>query len=872
MKIKKAYFEIIRCVYICALTAYTILREVIPLQAIVGNGLVTAAFFGFGLLIVALNLWLDRDHATKANVGLFIAFLAVCGISTLINFKYDFISNVKAIAWMCLFFFLIYPCGFHHKERNKKDITAIFITAIILFSLSVLISLPMYFFSINYTYLGTNQFDNVLTQGFHKDYLRLWGIFCDPNTASVYSFVVLLMSLYLFIKTKSISARIGLVLADIFIVIFIVLSGSRTAKIAIAITCAWIVFYVLYTLLREKTKLKRIGFSFLSVILSLIASYSVLETVSFALPYAKRGLRSICSTSFIHSIHEGYDDLYKATNLNIVDGFLSEDSMSDKEDDKDESLDRPDLSGKEDISNGRFAKWEDALEIFMAAPIFGASPRGASSFGQAHCPDNEISLYQKAAHNFVLEIMMGTGIAGLLIVLAILLNVAFIILKTTVRKRFYANYFVYSSILLMLVCSSMFLSDLFFNLTFGGLAFWLVMGIINGEDKNLSCSELQQRETDGKERILIYGPKDPVGGVEKIVLEYVKTIMASHDNVSFDFLQYGENFSLEKELTELGCRVFYLPSRKKHYFKYKKALEDIFLKTPYSAVWGNYSGLTNIDLLILAKKYHVPVRIAHSHSTKLYWGSPLMKYVVYLLHYYNKLWLGDYATDYWACSMVAGTFMFPKSAQKKVQIIPNAVDTTKFYPDESIGTSMRAELGIEKDAIVIGHVARMCEVKNQLFLLNVVAQAMQSNSKVRLLFVGDGELRESLEMETKRLNISDKVIFLGMRQDIPDLLRAMDVFVLTSFSEGLSVSAVEAQACGVPCVLPTSVSVETDITGDTIFIPLNDSTQIWADKILQQAQIKKENIKEIIETSGYEIYSASEQVLNLFFATEAEKL
>lgn len=870
MKIKKAYFEIIRCVYICALTAYTILREVIPLQAIMGHGLVTAAFFGFGLLIVALNFWLDRDHATKANVGLFIAFLVVCGISTLINFKYDFISNVKAIAWMCLFFFLIYPCGFHCKERNKKDITAIFITAIITISVLLLISIPMYFFNVDYTYLSDKMLWGTGNQGFSREFMRLWGVFGDPNTAACYSFIVLFMSCYLFKEKKNMAVRILLVLACIQILLFIVLSGSRSVKLVAFLASGWGAFYIFMTLIKGKF-FRRMAFSCLAGILAIVASYGLISGVTYALPYAKKGVIAVCSPSVSRSIHIAYDSFYKFGEVEITSGYLSDESVGTLPDDG-EALDRPDLENKGDVSNGRFEIWEAAVELFLASPIFGVSPRGAFYFGKDKLPDNYIGKYGVATHNFLLDILTGTGIVGFFIILLVLYNVAIYILKNTLRKKFNYQYLLYSSIFFTIFISSMFVSDLVFNLTFGGLAFWLVMGLINGEDKNVSCSELQQRETDGKKRILVYGPKDPVGGVEKIVVEYVKTIMASHDNVSFDFLQYGENFSLEKELTELGCRVLYLPSRKKHYFKYKKALEDIFLKTPYSAVWGNYSGLTNIDLLILAKKYHVPVRIAHSHSTKLYWGSPLMKYVVYFLHYYNKLWLGDYATDYWACSTVAGKFMFPKSVQEKMQIIPNAVDTTKFYPDERIGANVRAELGIEEDAIVIGHVARMCEVKNQIFLLNVAAQAMQCNSKVRLLFVGDGELRESLEMETKRLDIRDKVIFLGTRQDVPDLLRVMDVFVLPSLSESFGYSAVEAQACGVPCVLSDRVPRASNISGLTEFLTLEVSCETWAEKILQQAQIKKENIKEIIETSGYEIYSASEHVLNLFFATEAEKL
>ena len=865
MKIKRS-FGVIRCVYLCVLTAYTILREIIPLQSFVGNGLVVAAVFGVGLLMIAASLWLDRDHATKANMGLFIAFLAVCSISTLINFRYEFLSNVKAIAWMALFFFLVYPCGFHHKDGQKKDITAIFVTSIVTLSIAVLISLPMYFFNLQYTYVTASQFDNVLAQGFHKEYLRLWGIFNDPNTAAVYSFVALLMSVYLFRKKKCLGTRIPLVVADVFIVLFVVLSGSRTARVAVIVACAWLAFYSVYTLLKKQKQLCRIAYSAISVLLAVVLSYGALTGIAYALPTVKRGVNSLCSPSVEKSVHLFYDDLYGATDMKITDGFFDEEEFIENEgteQPEEDIVNRPDLEGKEDVSNGRFAKWGDYLKIFSTAPIFGASPRGISSYGKVNCPDTDVARYGYVSHNFLLEVLTGTGLAGFFIVLLMLINAAVIILRTTFKKQFAFKYLIHSCILLTLVCSSMFLSDLFFNLTFGGLAFFLALGFVNGENGYVDLDGLEKEE-DGKKRILVYGPKDPIGGVEKIVYEYVKAITARHSDISFDFLQYGENFSMEKDLTELGCRVLYLPSRGKHFLRYKAALEKIFANTRYTAVWGNYSGLTNIDLLVLAKKYHVPVRIAHSHNSRLAWGSPIMKYVVYALHYYNKLFVTDYATDFWACSALAGEFMFPKATHSDMRIIVNAVDVDKFAPNKTLRERVREELGLEKDGVAIGNVARMCYQKNQEFLLNVTAELIKRAPNAKVLLVGEGELREELQAQAESLQITENVLFLGLRQDVPDLLQAMDVFVLTSRFEGLSVSAVEAQASGLPCVLPTTVSPATDVSGLVEFVSLEEPYAVWSEKILQQAQTKAENVKEKIIASGYEITSAAEVLYSLF--------
>lgn len=364
-------------------------------------------------------------------------------------------------------------------------------------------------------------------------------------------------------------------------------------------------------------------------------------------------------------------------------------------------------------------------------------------------------------------------------------------------------------------------------------------------------------------RILVYGPKDPVGGVEKIVFEYVKNIMKNHDDVSFDFLQYGSGFSMEKEITDLGCRVLYLPGRK-NFFAYKSALRRIFAENKYSAVWGNYSGLTNIDLLTFAKKYNVPVRIAHSHSSKFYWGNALMRFVVPTLHYLNSLRIGACGTHFFACSDSAGEFMFPSWLQNRVEIVPNAVDLSKFTRDPEKRADARAEFSIADDNVVVGHVARMCEVKNQSFLLESIAAALKLNPKVKLLFVGDGEYREIVEEKIKALGITDAVILTGQREDAARLYQAMDVFVLTSFSEGLSVSAVEAEASGVPCVLPTTVSKQTDISGCVKFLPLEEGKDEWAKTMLEWAECDTACARENIIKSGFDMQTASENLYKKF--------
>lgn len=854
---KQQILNTVSCVYLCAIIVYTLLREIVVLDKFIGNPLLSYAFFGIGFLIIGAKWIYDRAFFQIRNIWILIGFLAVCAISSVLNFRFELVSNVKAIGWMSIFFLLVYPSGYRCAVHKSREMNAVFVTAVITMWVLVALSLPMYFCDIDYTFYKES--GALTNQGFSQQYLRLWGLFQDANCAAVYCCVTLIITMYLFRKTHKIVARILLAIAALSMVMYIVLTGSRTVQLVATIVGAWAALYSSFTRIAAKA-FKRYALSVLCCALAAAVLHFAFVGIRFSLPYVKYGVVSISNGNVINSIHSAYDCVYRFGDVNVVDGFLVEGDLPADGENELEILDRTDLEGKEDISNGRFTKWSDAIKIFSESPIFGVSPRGISAFGKVHQPDTNIAKYGYSTHNFFLEILTGTGVVGFAVALFILLKTASSILKITFNKRFSKGMLLMSSTVLMLVGASFFESDLFFILTFGGLIFWLMLGNIARLDTNKDIEDPAESGSDRTPAVLVYGLKDPAGGVEKIVLEYVRNITKQH-NIRFDFLVFGENFSKENEIDEMGCRVIYMPSRKADMRGYKRKMNTLFSQNDYCAVWGNYSGLTNIDILTFAKSHNIPIRIAHSHVSRLYWGSRLMKYVVFILHHYNKLRLAGYVTHYWACSEVSKKFMFPKSAQDLTTLVNNAVDTTVFCPDEADREATRKSLGVD-DNIVVGHVARMCDVKNQTFLLKVVSEAVKLDPKVKLLFVGDGELNEQLHNEAENLGINDSVIFTGARTNVPSLLRAMDVFVLTSLSEGLSVSAVEAQSSGLPCVLSSAVSPDTDISGNVKFIELSKGEHEWAEAVLQLAQKPVSAPGQRIAESGYDI---AEQSQKLFF-------
>ena len=101
--------------------------------------------------------------------------------------------------------------------------------------------------------------------------------------------------------------------------------------------------------------------------------------------------------------------------------------------------------------------------------------------------------------------------------------------------------------------------------------------------------------------------------------------------------------------------------------------------------------------------------------------------------------------------------------------------------------------------------------KNQIFLLEIFEKVLKKCSSARLVLVGVGTLKNKIEQIIKEKNLQDKVLLLGLRSDIPELLQAFDCYVFPSLFEGLVISAIEAQASGLPCILADTLPKEAFI-------------------------------------------------------------
>ena len=162
----------------------------------------------------------------------------------------------------------------------------------------------------------------------------------------------------------------------------------------------------------------------------------------------------------------------------------------------------------------------------------------------------------------------------------------------------------------------------------------------------------------------------------------------------------------------------------------------------------------------------------------------------------------------------------------KIVTILNGIDLAKFR--KTPGSITRMLLGIQPEELVIGTVGRLAQVKNYELLIQAISEASHAGVHPRLLFVGDGPSRSRLESLTEQHHLEKQVLFLGDRSDVPELLNIMDIFVLPSFSEGLSNSIMEAMAVGIP-VIASDVGGNPELVshGETGFLfPSCDATAL----------------------------------------------
>ena len=349
-------------------------------------------------------------------------------------------------------------------------------------------------------------------------------------------------------------------------------------------------------------------------------------------------------------------------------------------------------------------------------------------------------------------------------------------------------------------------------------------------------------------------------GLETMIMNYYREF--DRDRVQLDFLVHrGWRGDYEDEIESLGGRIYRAPRLyPQHCLSYRRFMRRFFAERPYPVVHSHIDAMSAFPLA-MARDCGVPVRIAHSHSESI---DRDVKLPIKMAARRN---LPNVATHYWACSKSAGLFLFGEKNLDKVHVVRNAVDLEAYRFDSGARESVRRELDIADGQLAVGHVGRFSKVKNHAHLINLLVELRARGVDAVLVLCGGGELHDDLQNMVRKSGLDAYVRFLGVRDDVPRIVNAFDVFVFPSLYEGISLALIEAQANGLPVLASDAVS------GESLMLPTAESMSLelpigdWAEAAIRlSCGGRAEGTIEVLTDAGYEIHRAAKELAEAYFA------
>lgn len=305
------------------------------------------------------------------------------------------------------------------------------------------------------------------------------------------------------------------------------------------------------------------------------------------------------------------------------------------------------------------------------------------------------------------------------------------------------------------------------------------------------------------------------GGAETMIMNLYRNI--DRMRIQFDFFLVNTGVSYyEPEIEKLGGRIFVTSKRSQNLFKYCKDLFYTIKKYNYNVVHIHTSHVSSSLIpAVISFMAGARIRICHSHNTQC---KPIW------LHKIFRPFLNLFLTKRLACGEMAGKWMYGN--HKKFEILPLPVDCKKFEFSDSERKRQREELNITNE-FVIGHVGRFEYQKNHEYLIDIFADIVGVTENVKLVLIGDGNLKENIRNKIKKLNLEDKIIFTGVIKDVYNKMNAFDCILFPSYYEGFPTVILEAQANGLPCFISDTITKEIKLTDLVYFLPLSNDKELW---------------------------------------------
>lgn len=368
-----------------------------------------------------------------------------------------------------------------------------------------------------------------------------------------------------------------------------------------------------------------------------------------------------------------------------------------------------------------------------------------------------------------------------------------------------------------------------------------------------------------KKKVLIVIQQLRRGGVEVAAVNFSSHI--DQDKYEFTYYLQKVESKQDEELIEIinksNSKVIVRPHTAKNYIQqYQDALR-VMRAGKYDIVHSHvmfYNGI----IMLAAKMSGIKKRVSHSHATE--WNrKETLPFKIYRA-FMRKL-INMFATDKLACSTAAGNYMYGKKEYAADgTFLANGIEIERYALSNDMRAKKRAELSIRKDEILVGHIGTIYRIKNQVFLVEIFAEMLKSNSNLKLILAGEIVDGDIIKEKSRELGVEDKVFMLGQRTDVAELLQAFDIMIFPSLNEGLPVSLIEAQASKLPCLISDRVTAEVKFNSNVDFMPLEVDAEKWSSRAFELLKTDRNGIDITALSETYDINKVAQKLDDIYSA------
>ena len=321
------------------------------------------------------------------------------------------------------------------------------------------------------------------------------------------------------------------------------------------------------------------------------------------------------------------------------------------------------------------------------------------------------------------------------------------------------------------------------------------------------------------------------GGGGRMLLNYYSNMDRSVFH--FDIVAHGfGKAAFDDAFTAMGSEIIHVTPKKvsaiKNFFEIVKAIRS----KKYDIVYA-HQNLASAPALLAAWLCGVRVRICHSHS---YVKGVDISFITRLM----RLLIRIFATDFFACSQVAGRYLFGSRWNSEGNIVLNAFDIDRYRYNPDAEKKLRERFGIGNGTVFV-QAGRMAPEKNPIFSLTLFNRIYAKNKNTHLFLIGKGNLDKPLQDAAKSMDCKKTVHFIGETESIYDYYSLGDIFLMPSTDEGFGMTAVEAQVAGEYVLASDAVPIATKITKNIQYLPLDDM-DAWEQAALSAAVTRNREV------------------------------